>query len=162
MIISLIAAMSKNGVIGKGNKLPWDLPADMDYFQAMTRRNPVIIMGRNTFQSIGHPLRDRQNIILTSDREFRPGGCTVVHSIEDAITAAGDAEEVMVIGGSSIYEQFLPIAHRIYLTIIDHEFEGDAYFPEFDRTVWKEVSRMPHEPHGKNQYPYAFLIFEHI
>ena len=159
MTISLIAAMSKNRVIGKGNKLPWDLPADMQHFRELTKGKPVI-MGRKTFESIGHPLPKRLNIILTHDTKYLTDGCTIVHSPGQAITAAGHTEEIMVIGGANVYEQFLPTANRIYLTIIGGEFDGDAYFPEFDQNMWKETSREDHEPDEKNRYGYVFLTFE--
>lgn len=159
MIISLIAAMDKNRVIGKGNKLPWDLPADMQHFRDLTRGKPVI-MGRKTFESIGRPLPERTNIIMTREKSFQSPGCVVVHSPEEAVQAAGNTEEVMVIGGSSIYEQFLPIANRIYLTIIDQEFDGDAHFPEFDKNEWKEAAREDHEADEKNPYRYTFLTYE--
>jgi dihydrofolate reductase len=151
--------MSKNRVIGKGNKLPWDMPADMKHFRDLTRGKPVI-MGRKTFESIGHPLPNRKNIVITSDSTFQYEGCTVVHSIEEALHSAEETEEMMVIGGSSIYEQFLPHANRIYLTVIDQEFDGDAYFPEFDMAQWRETEREEHPADEKNSYPYTFLTFE--
>ena len=159
MIISLIAAMAKNRVIGKGNKLPWDLPADMQHFRDLTHGKPVI-MGRKTFESIGHPLPKRPNIILTRESEYHAEGCTIVHSSEEALAAAGNAPEIMILGGTNVFEQFLATANRIYLTIIDHEFEGDIYFPKFDETIWKVTSQEEHRPDEKNKYPYTFVTYE--
>ena len=129
MIISLIAAIGKNRVIGKSNALPWKLPADMKHFQAMTKGKPVI-MGRKTFESIGRPLPDRINIIITRDENYKAEGCIVAHSMEEALKAAENHKEAMIIGGSQIYKEFLPKANKMYLTSIDADFEGDAYFQD--------------------------------
>ncbi|MDX1687598.1 MAG: dihydrofolate reductase, partial [Candidatus Promineifilaceae bacterium] len=109
--ISLIAALDRNGVIGDDGRIPWRLPADLKYFKRVTMGKPLI-MGRKTYESIGRPLPGRQNIVLTRQRDYRAPGCTVVHSLEEALAAAGDAEEVMVAGGGSVYRQFLPRADR--------------------------------------------------
>jgi len=159
MIISLIAAMDKNRVIGNKGKLPWTLPADLKYFKDNTKRKPII-MGRKTFESIGRPLPDRVNIIVTRDEDYKKEGCTVVHSAEEAIKAAGDVAEVMVIGGSQIYKEFLPLANRIHLTKVDAEVDGDTYFPEFKIEEWKEVSYEEHERDAENPYDYAFVVLE--
>lgn len=159
MIISFVAAMSRNRVIGKNNALPWSMPADMKRFRDVTRGKPVI-MGRKTFESIGHPLPDRTNIIITHDTGFTADGCTIAHSLEEAITSVGEAEEAMVIGGSSVFQQFLPYAKRMYLTIIDEDIEGDALFPEFDKNEWREQERITYEPDEKNKYRYVFLTLE--
>lgn len=159
MIISLIAAMGKNRTIGNKGKLPWNLPADMKYFRDKTRGKPVI-MGRKTHESIGKPLPDRTNIIVTRDGNYKAKGCVVVHSADEALKAAGNAEEVMVIGGSQIYKEFLPKANRMYLTLINAEFEGDTYFPEYKIEEWKEVSYEEHERDAENQYDYAFVVLE--
>ena len=159
MIISIIAAMGRNRVIGKDNELPWKLPADMKRFRALTLNKPVI-MGRKTFESIGHPLSERINIILTKDRNYKAPGCIVVHSIDEALRAARDAKEVMVIGGSSIYQQFLFHADRMYLTFIDEDFDGDAFFPRFNEAEWIEVKRENHEPDEENPYRYSFIMLE--
>ncbi len=153
--------MGRNRVIGKTNALPWYLPADLKHFRDLTRGKPII-MGRKTFEAIGKPLPDRLNIIITHEADFKKEGCIVVHSPEEAIAAAENAEEVMVIGGGTIYKLFLPKADRLYLTEIDHEFDGDIFFPEFDRSEWCEISREPHEPDEKNPYRYTFLTLERI
>ena len=159
MIISLIAAMGKNRTIGKNNSLPWTLPADMQYFRDKTRGKPVI-MGRKTYESIGKPLPKRLNIIVTHDNEYKAEGCVVVHSADEALKAAGNVEEVMIIGGSQIYKEFLPKVNRMYLTFIDAEFEGDTYFPEYKIEEWKEVSYEEHERDAENQYDYRFVVLE--
>ena len=159
MIISLIAAMSRNRVIGKNNKLPWDMPADMNYFRNMTKNKPVI-MGRKPYESIGRPMPDRINIIITRDKEYKAEGCIVVSNVDDALKSVKGNKEVMVIGGAQIYKEFLPKADRIYLTIIDEEIEGDTYFPEFNKDEWKETKREEHKADKKNPYPYTFLVLE--
>ncbi len=151
MIISLIAAMSRNRVIGKGNKLPWKLSADLRHFKEITSGRPVI-MGRKTFESIGRLLPNRINIIITRDENYVKEGCIVAHSFDEALKAAHNAEEVMVIGGEQIFKEFLPIANKMYLTLIDGDFEGDAYFPEYDKNEWKEVSREEHKDNGLRYY----------
>ena len=159
MIISLIVAMGRNRVIGKDNALPWKLPADMKRFREITTGKPVI-MGRKTFESIGHALPKRTNIVMTRDADFRTDGCIVVHSPEDALHAAMGAEEAVVIGGSSVFEQFLPKIGRMYLTIINEDFEGQSLFPEFDMDEWYEVERREFAPDEKNMYSYTFLTLE--
>lgn len=161
MIISLVAAFARNRVIGKNNALPWNMPADMKRFRDVTRGKPII-MGRKTYESIGHPLPDRVNIVITRESDYKAEGCVVTHSLEDAIKAAGNAEEIMVIGGTLIFEQFLPLAQKMYLTLIDHDFEGDARFPKFNAKEWKEIERIPHGANEKNPYPYVFLTLERL
>ena len=154
--------MGKNRVIGNKGKLPWNMPADLKYFRDKTKGKPII-MGRKTFESMGKkPLPNRANIIITRDQNYKADGAIVVHSPEEAITEAEKygTEEAMVIGGSQIYKEFLPIANRIYLTIIEGEFKGDAFFPEYDITEWKETSYDEHERDAKNPNDYTFLVLE--
>jgi dihydrofolate reductase len=159
-MISLIAAMADNGVIGIENRLPWKLPADMKWFRRHTLGKPVV-MGRKTFESFGgRTLPDRLNIIVTSDRSYQVPGAIVVHSIDEALSAAGEVAEVMIIGGASFYEQMLPRADRFYLTLVHAEVEGDAWFPEFDRSEWQEVDRHDFDADEKNDYPYSFTVLE--
>lgn len=140
MRIALIAAMSENGVIGNHNALPWHLPEELKYFREKTLNKPVI-MGRKTFESMGNkPLPNRLNIILTHALRFTNPDCKVVHSVEDALKAAGDCEEIMVVGGAEIYEAFLPLASRIYLTVIHQTYIGDTVFPTVDWFAWKILS----------------------
>ncbi len=159
MIISLIAAMGKNRVIGKNNSLPWNLPADMKHFRELTTNKPVI-MGRKTFESIGKPLPNRTNIVITRDQDYKAENCIVVRSADDALKAAENNEEVMVIGGSQIYKEFLPRANRMYLTLIEEDFDGDAFFPEYKVEEWEETAYEEHERDSKNQYNYTFLTLE--
>ncbi|MBI2655669.1 dihydrofolate reductase [Candidatus Woesearchaeota archaeon] len=153
--ISLIAALGKNRVIGNENRLIWKIPADMKRFREITAGKSVV-MGRKTFESIGRPLPKRKNIIITRDKNFKAEGCIVVHALDGALKAAGDGE-IMIIGGAQIYAEFLPIAHKLYLTIIDKEFEGDAYFPEYDENEWKILRKEEHEDGG---LMYSFVDFE--
>ena len=162
MIISLIAAMGKNRVIGNKGKLPWNMPADLKYYKNKIK-GKTVIMGRKTFESMGSkPLPNRPNIMITRNKDFRVKDAIVVHSADEALKEAEKygMEEAMVIGGSEIYEAFLPIANRLYLTIIDGNFEGDAFFPEYDITEWKEVSYEEHERDKDNPYDYRFVVLE--
>jgi len=161
MIISLIAAMAQNRVIGKQNQLPWHLPADLKHFKSITMDKPIV-MGRKTFESIGKALPGRQNIIITRDKNFQAENCTIVHSLDEAFEITKDQEEVMVIGGASIYEQALPKTQRIYLTLIHENIEGDTYFPEWNNNEWKETSKETFEPNEKNQYKYSFITMKLI
>ncbi len=159
LIISLIAAMGNDRVIGIDNRLPWRLPADLKHFRAMTLGKPVL-MGRKTFESIGKPLPGRLNIVITQDAAYSAAGVTVVHSVDEALTAAGNAPEMMVMGGASFYVQMLPRAERLYLTLVHGDFAGDAYFPTYDENEWGVVSRDDHAPDQANPHPYSFLLLE--
>ena len=159
MIISLIAAMDQNRLIGKGNCLPWRLPADMRHFRKLTLGKPVV-MGRRTFESIGKPLAKRTNIVLTRDPHFSVGGCIVARSVDEALREADGCEEVMIIGGYSVYKQFLDCAERFYLTQIHECFEGDVYFPAFELSDWCEVKRTGHEPNSDNPHSYDFVFLD--
>lgn len=158
MIISLIVAMDQNRVIGLNNQTPWRLPADLKYFKKTTMGKPII-MGRKTYESIGRPLPGRKNIIVTRNRHFKAEGCIVVHSIEDALSAAGEGE-VMVIGGAQLYEQLLPVADRLYVTLLETQFEGDTYFPEIDDEDWLEISREENKPSADIPFQYSFIVLE--
>lgn len=158
-MISIIVAIGNNWVIGCKNALPWDLPADMEHFKKLTMGKPVI-MGQRTFESIGKVLPGRTNIILTQDKNFKADGCLIVYSIEEALEKAKSFPEVMICGGVSVYKQFLPLANRMYLTLIKGDFEGDAFFPEFDYNDWNEVERIKNEPDKDNPYKYSFVILE--
>ncbi len=160
MIISLIWAMDENRLIGMENRLPWRLPADMKWFRRHTLGKPII-MGRKTFDSFGgRPLPERTNIVVTRDKGYQAEGAVVVYSIDEAIQAAGDVDEVMIIGGASFYEQMLPRAERIYLTLVHGKFEGDAWFPQFDMGEWREVLREEHPVDEKNNVACSFLCYE--
>jgi len=157
MKISIIAAMSRNRVIGINNTLPWHLPADLKHFKSITM-GKAIVMGRKTFESIGRPLPGRTNIIITRNTGFQAEGCTVLHSIEDALDFSAKQDEIMIIGGASFYEQILPRADRIYLTLIDENFEGDALFPKYNQSDWQETEHIKHMPDEKNKYQYSFIV----
>jgi dihydrofolate reductase len=159
--IAIVVAMADNRVIGRDNRLPWHLPADLRHFRQVTVGKPVL-MGRKTHESIGRPLPERTNIVVTRDRSYEAPGCVVVHSIESAIEAAGGHEEVMLIGGTDLYRQLLPKADRIYMTLVHAAFEGDARFPELDEREWREVERMDCAPDEKNPWPYSFIRLERV
>ena len=161
MIISIIVAMGNNQVIGIKNALPWKLPADMEHFRQLTQGKPII-MGQKTFESIGKALPGRTNIVLTLDKNFQAPDCLVAYSIGEAIQIAKNlgTKEVMIGGGVSIYKQFLPLAGRMYLTLIEGDFEGDAYFPEFDYNDWNEVGRVENAADKDNPYRYTFLTLQ--
>jgi len=160
-IISAIVAMSENHVIGDNNQLPWFLPADLRHFKGITTGNPIL-MGRKTYASIGRPLPNRTNIIITRNPSFNAPGCIVVTTIHAAIQRAllDGNNEIFIIGGAEVYAQLMPHIERIYLTIVHQTFEGDAYFPELDRTEWKECENITHRPDEENVYPYSFLRLE--
>lgn len=159
MKISYVVAADVNGVIGRGNELPWHLPADLRHFKQLTMDRPIM-MGRRTHESIGRPLPGRHNIVVTRQVDYRSEGCDIVHSIDEAIDVAGDVEELMVIGGSEFYEQLLARVDRIYMTEIHHAFEGDTYFPKLDITHWRESAREDFPADADNRWDYSFVIYE--
>lgn len=137
MIISFIVAMSKNRVIGKDNKLPWNIPADLQRFKRITLGHPII-MGRKTFESMGKALPNRENIVVTRQKKYKAEGVTVCHSLEEALKPYKNSDqEVFIIGGGEIFQQALPLVNKIYLTVIDKEFDGDAFFPEVNFSKFK-------------------------
>ena len=154
MIISIIAAMAENRVIGRKNELPWDLPSEHRRFKEITMGHPVI-MGRKTFESIGHPLPGRQNIVISTQPGFSPEGCAVVNDLQSAIAACEGSDEVFICGGESVFREAMPLVGRIYLTIVEDEFDGDAFFPEIPDD-FVEV--------GRNEFddilPYAMVRYE--
>lgn len=159
MIRTLVVAMARNRVIGRDNQLPWRLPDEIAYFKRVTMGHPIV-MGRRTYESIGKPLPGRKNIVVTHDRDYRAPGCSVVGSLAEAWQAAGDAEEVCVIGGTSLFRESLPIADRIHLTLVEAEVPGDTYFPEFDRGEWRETEVMRHAADDRHAYPFRILLLE--
>ncbi|MFP4154476.1 MAG: type 3 dihydrofolate reductase [Halothiobacillaceae bacterium] len=156
MHISLISALAQNNVIGDGNRLPWRLPADLKRFKTLTMGKPIV-MGRRTYESIGRLLPGRQTIIISRNPEFRVEGATVVHGLDEALEAAGDAEETMICGGADIYFQFLPRADRMYLTLVHDDVPGDAHFPAFNRREWDTIEEEHHPADADNPHPYSFL-----
>jgi dihydrofolate reductase len=163
LVISAIAAMSENRVIGLNNQLPWHLPADLKHFKNLTQGHPVL-MGRKTYESIGRPLPNRTNLILTRHLDYTAQGCEIVSSLQAAIEIANklSASELFIIGGAEIYQQLLSHVNKLYLTIIHHPFEGDAYFPEINSQEWQVSDEEHHEPDEKNIYPYTFMIYDKI
>lgn len=158
--ITLIAAVARNGVIGRNNGLPWRLKADMQHFRAMTMGHPVV-MGRKTWESLGRPLSGRRNIVVTRDTQFRAEGAEVFHSPEAALAAAGDAERIFVIGGAQLYNTLLPRADRLELTEIWADVEGDAHFPLFDRSDFVEERRDARTADADNDFDFDFVSYRH-
>lgn len=156
--LSLIWAMDRNRVIGKDNKLPWRLPAEMAYFREVTMGHTVV-MGRRTFESIGKPLKGRRNVILTRNRSYRQPDCEVAHDVEEVLARFG-GETLFIIGGAQVYRAFLPYAEKLYVTVIDHAFDGDETFPEFDLSEWTLISERPGPTDVDNPYPFTFQVFE--
>lgn len=138
--ISLIAAMAKNHTIGINNTLPWRIPADLQHFKRLTQGHHII-MGRKTFDSIGKPLPQRTTVVITRDLNLHIAGCLMANSLEAAIAACGEVDEIFVVGGAEIYAQAMPLAHTLYLTEIQQDVTGDAHFPEFTLSEWQEISR---------------------
>lgn len=158
MIISLIAAMDKNRLIGADNAMPWHLPADFRHFKSVTMGKPII-MGRKTFESIGRPLPGRKNVVI-SGSGFQAPGIVVVGSIEAALAEAGEAEEVMIIGGARLYEQMIDRADRMYLTYVDAECEGDAWFPAFNADDWEVMSEEKFDADDNNNYNFRVIEYQ--
>jgi dihydrofolate reductase len=152
MVISAVVAASQNGVIGKGGGLPWHLPGELARFKEITIGHPII-MGRKTHESIGRALPGRKNIIITRDKSYKAEGCTVVSSLDEALKASEEADNVFVIGGASIYELAMPRLDKIYLTEVKADISGDKYF-YFDKSGWKMIDSEPHPADENNKYAY--------
>ena len=159
MTVSLVVAASKNNVIGRDGELPWHLPEDLRHFRRITTGKPVI-MGRKTFESIGRPLPDRHNIVMTRDPDYAAEGCDVVESVAEALDVAGDADEVMVIGGGQVYRDFLPRADRIYMTRVQAEVQGDTRFPRIEGNARRLVSAELHAADEKHEFAFEMMVFE--
>lgn len=159
MIISLIVAVAHGGVIGKDGGLPWHLPGELVYFKQKTMGHPII-MGRKTHESIGRALPGRTNIVITRNPGYKAAeGCIVVGSLDDALARCGNADEVFIIGGESIYAAALPKANKIYLTKVGAQVDGDKFF-KFDASQWRQTFSEKHGTDAKNKYPYEFTILE--
>jgi len=162
MKISMIAAMAEDRVIGLDNKMPWHLPADLKFFKRVTLGKPVI-MGRKTYYSIGRPLPGRVNIVLSRDKALQIEGVHCVQTVEQALALVQDVDEVMVIGGATIYQQFLPQVSRLYLTFIDLKVIGDTQFPDYQAIAnWQEIECESHLQDEKNKYNYQFVTLERV
>ncbi len=165
MKLSMIVAVAENGVIGRNNALPWYLPNDLKYFKQTTMGKPVI-MGRKTYESIGKPLPGRTNIVITRQADYQPEGVKVVNSVEaarelaESVCLIDGQEEAMIMGGAEIYALALPHTDRLYLTEVHADVEGDAFFPEYDKSLWQEVAREDFAAEGPNPYNYSFVVYE--
>lgn len=159
MEICLVAALNRRRVIGVENRLPWHLPADLRHFKAVTLGKPVI-MGRATHQSLGRPLPRRTNIVLSRQGGLTIEGCAVATSLEEALGLATGAPQVMIIGGAQVYAQALPLAARLYLTHVENDHEGDAWFPAIDEAVWRPVDETLHPADSENAHACRFVTYE--
>lgn len=164
MLISLIAALSNNHAIGFQNDLPWHLRADLNRFKTLTLGKPVV-MGRKTYESIGKPLPDRRNIVISSQSMLQndhhyTADCEVYASLQEALSVVENHDETMIIGGGQLFSTALPEADRLYLTLIHGKFEGDVFFPDWNRYKWRETKRESHQADQKNKYAYDFVDLE--
>ena len=160
MKISLIAAIGKNNELGKGNTLLWHMPADMKHFKETTKGHSVV-MGRKTFESIGRPLPDRRNIVITRDKNYKQEGIEITHSLEEAVEKTKNEPETFIIGGAEIYKQSFGVADKLYITHVDaKDKNADAFFPEIIPIVWNEVSHEEHHSDDKNPFNYTFSVYE--
>ena len=164
--LSLIVAMADNRTIGRNNELPWHLPDDLKYFKSVTMGKPIV-MGRKTFDSIGRPLPGRLNIVITRNPEWQHSGVKTAASLQEAVAIAAEENpqdqealilEVMVIGGEEIYRTAIELADRLYITQVQAEIEGDAFFPQYNESEWQEVSRQ--QPESQGDIPYFFQVLE--
>jgi dihydrofolate reductase len=164
MLVTLVAAIAENGVIGRGNALPWRLKSDMTHFRALTIGKPVI-MGRKTYLSIGKPLGGRTTIVVSRDPEFAAPGVLVAGTLDTALAAAqGDAlrrgTDIVIAGGAEIYAQAMPLASRLEVTHVHKTVDGDARFPAIEHAVWREVGRVEHMPGASDEAAFAFVAYE--
>lgn len=157
-MITIIAAIAKNNALGKNNQLLWHLPSDLKHFKKHTR-NHCVIMGRKTYESLGKPLPNRENIVITRSKKKQFEGCIVVHSIQEALNYAKKDENPYIIGGAEIYKLALPYADELNLTLVHANFEADTFFPEIDSKIWKQVSRTDFKADEKHRYDYSFITF---
>jgi dihydrofolate reductase len=158
-LVSLIVAMANNRVIGRGNALPWRLPADLRRFRSLTLGKPVL-MGRRTFESIGRPLTGRVNLVLTRDVDWSAEGTRVVRTLAEALERARDCPELVAIGGAEVYRLVLPLAHRIYLTQVHADVPGDTFFPAFDPGEWRDVECSAQPADERHAHPLTFVTLE--
>ena len=157
-MVTIIAAIAKNNALGKDNQLIWHLPADLKRFKNVTTGHHVI-MGRKTFESLGKPLPNRTTIIITRDPNYTVEGCIVTNSLADALKAAISDKNPFILGGAEIYNQAIEFADVLDLTFIDHEFDADVFFPEIEKSIWKETSRQNFKADDKNKYDYSFVKY---
>jgi dihydrofolate reductase len=155
--LSVIAALARNRVIGRDNDLPWHLPEDLKRFRTLTMGHHIV-MGRKTYESLGRLLPGRTTVIVTRNPDYNVPGAIVVHSLAAAVAACGDDPEIFLIGGAELYQQSLALAGRLYLTEIDAEFEGDAWFPQFSAADWQETARESHV--SAEGLPFSYVTYE--
>lgn len=161
-MITIIAAIAENNALGKDNQLIWHLPADLKRFKNITL-NHAVIMGRKTFESLGKPLPNRTNILITRDKNYKVEGCVVVNSLKEALKESAKKDgNPFILGGAEIYKQAMSFADKLDLTFVHHKFEADVFFPEIDKTIWKETSREDFKADEKNKYDYSFVTFRRI
>ncbi len=160
-MVSLIAAVAQNGVIGAGNSLIWHISEDLKYFKSVTLGAPVV-MGRKTFESLGRPLPGRTNVVVSRQKDFRPQGVAVAASLDEAMAMFDPAQEVFVIGGGEIYAQALPMADKMYLTVVHRDYGGDTRFPDWPAGEWKLVSEKRMERGEAFEYPFTFKTYVRI
>jgi dihydrofolate reductase len=160
-MITIIAAIGNNNELGKGNDLIWHLPADLQRFKKRTTGH-AIIMGRNTFESIGKPLPNRRSIIITRNTSYQKEGCEIVHSLEDAIKLIEPQDDAFIIGGAQIYKEAMEknVVDQLDITKVHQDFDADVFFPTIDSKTWKEVSREDLSPDEKNLYTYSFINYK--
>lgn len=159
--VSAIVAAAENNAIGKNNQLLWHLPNDLRFFKRTTLGHPVV-MGRKTYESVGKPLPNRHNIIVTHQPDYTVVGAEVVHSLHEALSLCVGKAEVFIVGGAEIYKQALPILGRIYLTRVHADVAGDTFFPDFDEREWVLVSEESHPADDRHAYAYTFMVYERI
>ncbi|MFZ1642519.1 MAG: type 3 dihydrofolate reductase [Candidatus Contendobacter sp.] len=159
--LALIAALARNRVIGRDNRLPWRLPADLRFFKQTTMGKPLL-MGRRTWESIGRPLPGRRMIVLSRDPGYHAPGCAVARSLDEALAMAGAVPEIMVIGGALLYQQTLPQTERLYLTRVEADVPGDAWFPEWNEREWRPVWEETHPADVDHAWPYRFQRLERV
>jgi dihydrofolate reductase len=161
MILSIIVAFDQNRLIGKDNKLPWHLPADLKHFRSLTMGHHMI-MGRKTYESIGRPLPGRTTVVITRQKDFSAPGCMIAGSLDEALPLIKNDNEVFVIGGAQIFDIAMKKCQKLYTTLIHHRFEGDTFFPVIDSGKWKQISRIDFWVDEKNPWNYSFIDYEKI
>ena len=161
MNVSIVVAMSSNAVIGSNGGLPWHLSADLKRFKSITMGKPIV-MGRKTHDSIGKPLPGRENVILTRDDNYQADGCTIINELNDIYKRCSEVDEVMIIGGSQLYAQVLPLAKKLFITEVHAEVDGDTCFPDFDRQQWREIERQDFKANEKNDFDYSFVVLKRV
>jgi dihydrofolate reductase len=158
-MVTIIAAIAENNALGKNNQLIWHLPADLNRFKKTTL-NHAVIMGRKTHESLGKPLPNRINIIITRDKNYKVENCITVNSLKEALEIASKKDEnPFILGGAEIYKQAMPFADKLDITFVHHKFEADVFFPEINKTIWEETSREVFKADEKNKYDYSFVTY---